>query len=62
MPKCPECKQKVSKHDDYCPYCDEPIPKSTIVTCGRCDGTGEIEGFFGWKKCNVCGGKGKVRV
>ena len=39
-------------------------PSGKIVSCGKCEGSGTVYtwGGLGNYTCNVCGGKGKVRV
>jgi hypothetical protein len=58
---------------NFCPNCGESlvapsgpkVPRTNLVICGRCDGTGTRRGiiaFGGGEVCDVCGGSGKVRV
>jgi len=71
MPKCTECGWEVNATDSFCSNCGAATglggknQSGTIVTCGRCKGTGEIGDFWSWsggKTCPTCKGKGKVRV
>lgn len=54
-------KRKITIEIDDTPRSGSKRAKGKIVTCAACRGTG-YKDFAGLFKCDVCDGKGKVRV